>query len=261
MAVYTIAMAFMNYRIIAKSLAAFQDTRNVALENKLVILNQHYPLNYDENQVVLKELAKQHNATLLDAGKNLGLHDGFNFVVDKIKPNDNDILIGYDPDSLPLQYGWDMALVRAIDGDPTGRAIWSSLMNPRSKRDIMERGYEKRKSDGYIEIWETKLPVTNSICAFKAGWLKSIGGLQEHSKYYGHLESCMYEKIDKKKNGWVFLPGWTESDCLRDMHDRDYVIYKWCHSHLKSWDGDFKSWLDAGKPNPENSNKTPAQLP
>ncbi len=260
MAVFAITMAFMNYRIIAKSLQAYQDTKNVDLPVKLYILNNHYPLNYRENQTVLKELARHHGATLLDAGQNLGLHDGFNYVVDKIKPDENDILIGYDPDSLPLQYGWDMALVRAIHGDSLGRAVWSSLMNPRSKKDITERGYESRKADGYIEIWETKLPVTNSICAFKAGWLKSVGGLQESSKYYGHLESCMYEKMDRKKHGWVFLPGWTESDALRDMHDRDYVLYKWAHSHLKTWEGDFSSWLAAGKPLDEKE-KAPKHLP
>lgn len=248
MAVYAIVMAFMDSDIINKSLMAFHETKNIDLPVKVYILNNHYPLNYEINQIKLKEIAKRYGAKLLDPGKNLGLHNGFNFCVDQIKPDDNDILIGYDPDSLPLQYGWDMALVRAILGDPAKRAVWSSLMNPRSLKDISDRGYDKRKADGYIEIWETKLPVTNSICAFHAGWLKSVGGLQEHSNFYGHLESCMYEKLDRKKQGWVFLPGWTESDCLRDSHDRDYVIYKWCHSHLKSWDGDFKSWLEAGKP-------------
>jgi len=261
MAVYTIAMAFMNYRIIAKSLAAFQDTRNVALENKLVILNQHYPLNYDENQIVLKELAKQHNAILIDAKKNLGLHGGFNFAMNHLKLKDGDIVIGYDPDSLPLQYGWDMALVRAIQGDPKQRVVWASLMNPRSLSDIKERGYDVRKADGYIELWITRQAVVNSICAWSYRWLKEVGFLNEHRPFYGHLEGAMWGAMDNRKYDWAFLPGWTESDCLRDMHDRDYVIYKCCHSHLKSWDGDFKSWLDAGKPNPENSNKTPTQLP
>jgi len=74
-------------------------------------------------------------------------------------------------------------------------------------------------------------------------------GICEDRPFYGHLEAPMYHKI-KEGLGleWAFVHGFPDTDELRLMHDREYVEYKWVHAHDQTWDGDFESWLEAGKP-------------
>lgn len=260
MTVFAVSLGFMSAGIIRRSLAAYAATRNTDFgPYRHVMVDQHYPLDKECNRAELREICAEHGVEVIDPGRNLGLHHGFNFALRHLAPDPEDVIIAYDVDSTPVSEGWDLALVRALQGDPSKRAVWASLMNPRSARDLSERGYTVRKADGYIELWATRSPVTNSICAWRYGWLSEVGLLTEPRPFYGHLEAEMYGKLGPKRD-WVFLPGWTESDELRDLHDRAYVVYKWCHSHLKSWDGDFESWLAAGSPNPEDR-PAPCQIP
>lgn len=257
MSVFCITMAFMPERMVRRSLAAHASTRNPALAYPHYLLDQHYPIEKLSNRAALRHLAAEYGLEVLDAGRNLGLHDGFNWALQQIAPHDDDIVIAYDPDSIPTATGWDLALVRALEGS-SGVNVWSSLMNPRSLADLTERGYDVGTVDGYLKTWATRTAVTNSVCAWRVGWLRKVGFLQEARPWYGHLESVMWSKLGGKR--WVFLPGWPESDELRDEHDISYVHYKWAHSHLKSWDGDFESWLKAGSPLPKDTS-APDRIP
>lgn len=257
--VVTLSLGFAPARLVDRSLAAYRATRNPDLPYEHFLLDQHYPLDKERNRQEIRSLCDLYDVEVLDAGRNLGLHGGFNWAVRQLGLRADDIVIAYDLDSLPLTKGWDMALVRAIAGDPEGRVVWSSLLNPRSRRDLEARGYVRRQVDGYLELWVTRTAVTNSICAWRYGWLERVGFLSEPRAFYGHLEAAMFDRLGAASD-WAFLPGWTESDELRDLHDRAYVVYKWCHSHLKSWDGDFESWLAAGSPNPEDQ-PAPERIP
>lgn len=249
MAVYAITLAFSNPRIIATSIKAFYETRNQSLHlDGHFIVDQHYPLHRDEMRETLSAIPQLYR--LLDPGRNLGLHDGFNWALAQIKPKREDIIIGYDCDSLPISQGWDMALVRAIEGrrgDRHGEVVWATLGNPRTLRDIRERGYDEATADGYIKLMLTRTSITNSVCAWRYGWLQDVGFLQEPRAFYGHLEAAMWRKLKEGKR-WAVLPGWQESDELREMHDRAYIVYKWRHSHTNDWPGDFESFVKAGCP-------------
>lgn len=262
MKVYAITLAFMNRRVLRASIEAFYRTRNegLALAGH-VIVDQHYPLERDATRAEIERLAMEYNLTLLDPGRNLGLHDGFNWAMSQLPLADEDIIIGYDGDSLPSAQGWDMALVRAIEGrrsDGEGTVVWSSLGNPRTLKDIRERGYRRTTVDGYLQLWLTRTAITNSVCAWRVGWLRRVGGLSEPTAYYGHLEATMWGKL-RHGELWAVVPDWPERDDLRDDHDRAYVIYKWRHSHLRNWPGDFASFVTAGCP--EEGPGAPLQLP
>jgi hypothetical protein len=254
--VVTLSLGFAPARLVDLSLTAYRKTRNPDLPYEHVLLDQHYPVDKEANRQAVRQLCDLYDVEVLDAGRNLGLHEGFNWALRQLRLQPQDIVIAYDLDSLPLTPGWDMALVRAIAGDETGKIVWASLLNPRSEADLRARGFDRRQIDGYLELWVTKTAVTNSICAWRYGWLQSVGFLQEPRAFYGHLEAAMFSRLGDRQ--WAFLPGWTESDELRNQHDRAYVVYKWCHSHLNSWPGDFESWLAAGSPNPEDA---PDRLP
>lgn len=228
-------MGFMNWKIIEKSFKQLYATKTADWDH--FVLDQHYPLNEKENQDSLRDICRNYGAHLFDAGRNLGLHEGINFLLTKTKA---EIVIGYDPDSFPNRIGWDDALTKVVNNT----VVWSTLGNPRSITELKARGYEERVVDN-ITLWKTKRAVTNSVCAWYVPWLNEVG-LTEPRPFYGLLEMEMFGKLKGKE--WVFLPDYTESDHLRLDHDKDYVLYKWAHAILKTWNGDFRSWLEAGKP-------------
>src|SRR6185369_2239868 len=76
------------------------------------LLNQHYPLGGDETKQAIAEYAGMYgNVRVFDCGRNLGLHDGLQFLVDQIEPLDDDVVVGFDPDEKPLSDGWAHAMV------------------------------------------------------------------------------------------------------------------------------------------------------
>lgn len=241
MAVFSITLGFGPAHILRHSLEAFRATRNASFNYPRFLCYGYYPINEAKNRAAIYALCAEHGITVLDPGKNLGLHHNFNFAMNQIRPGKDDIVIAYDPDSTPVGYGWDLALVRAIQGDTQQKIVWSSLMNPRSEFDLNARGFTERTIDGYIKVRETKTAVTNSICAWSVGWLQSVGMISEPNEWYGGLEASMWDRLGART--WAFLPQWSESDALRDLHDRAYVEYKWSHAHLKNTHSDFRSWL------------------
>jgi GT2 family glycosyltransferase len=261
MTVYAITLAFCNPEIISRSIAQFYATKNPSLEiEKHMIVDQHYPLDYPSVKKKLHELEKNYPVIVVDPGKNLGLHGGFNWALTQLKPGPDDIIIGYDGDSYPISSGWDMALTRAIlspRSDGHGQVVWSTLGNTRSISDARLRGYDRVMADGFIELMLVHAAVTNSICAWRYDWLESVGFLDEPLDFYGHLETCMWQKLQKGKR-WAVLTQWMESDELRDLHDRQYVAYKWFYAHDKTWTGDLASYIEAGCP---DLAKSPPRIP
>lgn len=240
-----LTLGFMNWKIIARSFEQLYRTKTIEWDH--LVLDQHYPLNEKENRESLKAICEEHGATLFDAGKNLGLHEGINYL---LKQTQAQAVIGYDPDSFPLKIGWDDAITKVL----CPKVVWATLGNPRSIQELKARGYEE-KNLNFVRVWKTKQAVVNSICAWYVPWLNEVG-LSENRPYYGHLESPMFQKL--KGREWVFLPDYPEIDDLRYDHDKDYVLYKWAHAHLKTWDGDFKDWLAAGRP---YEKEAPKKLP
>lgn len=244
--IYVISLAYMPARIVGRSLASFYSTKNPDLQLQHILVDQHYPLDRRENETKIRWLCDYHEITYLDPGKNLGLHNGFNYAMEHIGVSQNDLVIGYDPDSVPITPGWDMALVRTIEGDPDRKIVWSSLLTPRALADLKRVGYRKKRIDGYIEAWLPLAPVTNSVCCFRGDWLLSVGGFWEPREYYGHLEAALWQRLGGYQ--WAFCPGWQETDDMRADHDLDYNRWKHIHSHRDLFQGDFAAWLKAGKP-------------
>jgi len=264
MSVYAITLAFCNPGILDISLRQFHSTRNLDLKlGGHFIVDQCYPMHRPEVDRTLRTLAADLPITILRPGRNLGLHNGFNWAMGQIGSiGNNDIVIGYDGDSLPIHQGWDMALVRAIEGRRSGMnsheaVVWSTLGNPRSLSDIEDRGYDEAVADGYLRMRLARTAVTNSVCAWRYGWLKAVGFLAEPRAFYGHLEAEMWARL-RNSERWAILPDYRESDELRNLHDREYVAYKWFHSHTDTWRGDFESYLNAGCP---GLSLSPAEIP
>ena len=254
--IYVFTLGFAPARILEKSFEQLYKTTSLGSKNFVhVYLDQHYPIDKERNMGACRIICDMYGITYIDAGKNLGLHVGFNKMLDLVNLKPDDVVIAYDADSFPTESGWDSALISVLSDPNFG---WVTIMNPRCKQELIENGYEVHDVAAY-EVWTPRKDIVNSTCAWRGDFLIRSKGLHESRPFYGHLESSMWGKPNEQGLRWGFLPAFPESDHLRDLHDRDLVVYKWCHAHLKSWDGDFESWLAAGKPNPEDN--APARLP
>lgn len=237
MKVAAITLGFVPARIFKESMAQFYGTKNQFSKVSHHFLYQHYPLEKVKNEAELREICWAYEIQWHDAGRNLGLHEGWNYVMGQIE-QDYDAYIGFDPDSYPLTIGWDVALVGLLHS-PT---VWSSLVGPRMVPELKLAGGPERRVRGILSQTVTK-PIVNSICAWQGAFLRRVGGLKEHSKWYGHLEAAMWDEMTRQGEQWSFLPEFNEDDRLRDMADRAYTVWKWNHAHLRITELDFESWL------------------
>lgn len=240
MAVYAITLCFTRPEIVRTSLEQFYKTATLK-DVKHILLNQHYPLpSHQKVREELEQIAKDFNCVLMDAGKNLGLHHGFNHVTSNLSLNPDDIIIGYDHDSYPTTNGWDEALVTTMNSKST--IGWVSLHVDKTFSEVVGAPLEPGLA-GNIRYFRFYKPVTNSICALRWKFLNDVGGLQEPTNFYGHLESAMWQKLQQQKMYWVFLWDYHEGHNPNLIHDRHYTHYKHAHAHSKEWAGDFESFL------------------
>lgn len=210
------------------------------LEFRHLAINNHYPINKELNNKMIKILCDHYGIELFDEGKNLGLSGGLNYLIKEANLNDEDIIIGLDNDVWPETQGWGTPLVDCIRyGYQVG---WSSLIFPIAEKEIRERGYTIHTIRGNV-VWETHAAVCNSICAWNVKMLKEINGIEESGHFYGGLESATFDKIKKFNWKWVFLTQYEEKFNEKIRQDKCYDIYKWEYAHKKSTTLDFESWI------------------
>lgn len=243
MRVIAVTLCYNKPEIIELSVKRFHETKHGGLPLVHLLVDQHYPLpDKAATSEEIKRIARENGCEYMNPGKNLGLHHGLNWALQTYGMQDDDIVIGYDGDSYPIESGWDCALVTAMINDP--RAVWASLYGKNTPGELGQRGYTKRMS-GHIEVHETHTPAVNSICAWKGWWIKKAGWFNEPRPMYGGLEVCLWPQVKRYGYAWVYLPGWTEDERLKfdPGEDYKYKIWKWKHAHERL-DLDFESWLN-----------------
>jgi len=256
--VFCITLGFVPPRIWAKSCEQFYKTKDPDIEVHHYFVNQWYPLNDYADMMEIHAINHKYGVHWIDPQKNMGLHNGFNWALEQVKPADDDIIIGYDPDSFPCGPGWLKTFLIALSYPDV---VWASSTSELLTADKKAKGYDVRQKEDRT-FWLPKHAVANSVCAWKYNWLKEVGFLDEPRDYYGLLECNMWNKLKVTQKKWAFCMDHQEVDPLRTSHDRSYVMYKWCHAHLNSWPGDFKSYLQAGCPVPnEPKGHVPEKLP
>jgi hypothetical protein len=226
---YILILGFANRPTAERTLAEFMRTKTS--DAQVVVLDNHYPGMSD----FWLSWCTENDAMYIDAGKNLGLHHGLNFMLKQLGAKKGDKIIGFDPDTNPETVGWDEALFRALD---IQNVVWASLWNDHSAGEMRERGWTGSVENG-LNIWQTHKPVVNSICAFDVGWVLDVCGFQEPTEYYGGLECAMFALLKKR---WVWLCDYKEGKFDVDLQDIEYKNYKWAHAHL-GWQGSFDTWL------------------
>lgn len=233
-----LTMAYTRPDIIQRSLASLQAP---GIEH--YILDQHYPLpDYAENRAWLEGYCRDHGHRLLDAGKNLGYHEGINWAIEQMDLADEDIVVNYDPDTLiPVGSESCLSMMRlAFERDKTLAVV--GLNNPTIDRELQERGYFDEDVGG-LTLRFMKVPVIMSVVAWNVGFIRKVGGLKEPSAMYGGIEATMFPILCREGRRWAVLPFWWEDISLNRQADPEYLEWKHRHGYLQNFPGDFESYL------------------
>lgn len=233
---YLLSISYHNEQVTESTYRQLVETMQID-PCEVYVLDNNCPLVRDKN--FLKNLCDKYEFKYFNAGTNLGLAGGWNFLINQL-PDDCDRMILFDGDGYPVTLNWHIPLLKVHD-DP--RVVWSTLSHKTSTREMMERGFTPEIISGY-KCKITKTPVVNTICAFKRSWLKEINGLKEPNRYYGGVEMYLWSK--KKDNLWVFIEDYEEIQHPIEA-DRVYTVYKWYHAH-EGLDISLEEFIEKGDP-------------
>ena len=229
-----ISVSFANEQVTERSYSRLAETIK-ANPCRVIVFDNMYPKN---SIGFLKNLCMDKGFEYITMGENVGAFEAYNHLIDKA---DGENIILFDGDNYPMHDDWHVALEDVLGGD----VVHSTLMNPVSKREMVERGSTFRIINGHF-CKVTHTTVTCTTSAFSVKFLKSCGGLIGGNKYYGGNEIAMQKFYEGKK--WVFLEDYTEgTDQIQHLHDWEYQQYKLLYAH-KGLKLSFEEYL---KTNPE----------
>lgn len=232
----TVSLGFAPSEMLDQALENYYKTAE--LKTRHIFLDNHYPINKSKNKEEYKRICNKYGMEYHDAGKNLGLHEGFNHALTKSGFSRGDIFIAFDADSYPINPGWDRALVDTLGEQDI---VWASMQTSNSPHETVGKSFEERIVKGR-RVWIVPSPITNGCSAFRGDFIFDAGGVSEYSDWYGYLENAMFDRLGDKK--WGFLPDYFESTKLTLLHDKEYTAYKWALAHARTTTLDFESWLN-----------------
>jgi len=240
-----LSLAYCNSKVFRSGTHSLRETVDFKATNaRHVILNQHYPLEPASMDLSIAKYAAQYPSTtlVLDAGKNLGLHHGLNYMLEQLTPGleDDDIIIGFDLDEAPPA-GWLRAMLDVFTGDPSFG--WLSLTVPASNEVLEYNGCDKFVING-VRVHSPSYALINTVCAWRWSAIKKVGAFMEPHQWYGGLEVAMMPKFWEHgyRVGW--LPDFVTGN-HRHYADASYELYK--HRHvghvLPEYPGSFEDWV------------------
>lgn len=207
------------------------------------VLDQHWPLNREKN---LAKLISHHNryprVTIHNAGENLGIHRGFNYLMKVVNLQDDDIMITTAPDTAPITTGWDKALIDVMKTAP-----YLAMLSCTNK-DVDETPNRQWR---YSEVAGYRVAFANEACgmygaaAYRGSFLRRIGGFYQNRPYYGGIEAEMLGRARQLGMTCAYLPDYRESYELQNRHPQVYTDYKWIQGHENSFQGSFADYLVA----------------
>ncbi len=245
---YIVTMVYTNEKLFTVGTICLHGTTDVAgLGATHVLLDQHYPLKGDEvSEAIDSYRLVTPEAIVWDAGKNLGLHGGLNYIMERLEQvlRPDDIIIAFDCDESPERAGWADAMLRVFAADP--KCGWLSLTTApidaeldRMQAPVIEVGGER------VRIPEYNL--MNVVCGWRVSAIRAAGVFTEPFAWYGGLEIAMQPKF-REAGYWV---GWMpEYKTFANHHlaDATYQDFKRAHVGFTQpiFPGSFEEWIAAG---------------
>lgn len=242
---YVFTMVYCGPDMFRAGMESFKRTVDPDSFTQHVLLDQHYPLRSEGVSQAIEEYVAgaPYPVLVLDAGHNLGLHEGLNYMLDQIGPLDqDDLIVAYDCDEYPERAGWVEAMQRVMVADPA--CGWLSLNTVHIEAELTRNAVLPSVIAGEtIQVPESAL--MNVLCCWRAGAIQKAGGkFTEPFSYYGGLEQDMQPKF-KAAGYWVgWLSKWY-TYAMHDTHDPEYTLYKKRHVGFiePRFEGSFEEFL------------------
>lgn len=237
--------AFCKWKMLADCLEHIYKTPPRDVEH--VIILQHYPVNLEENNQRIRDLAKQYGCTLVDSGSDVGLHNGLNNAMKVVGVTREDYIIGCDPDNRPTP-GFIDAFRDVMKADPTiavlGMNFWV----------ITERFQQGKLTEAKIAdraVWLHPNVEMWDVCAFNSGLIHDIGGFSQPNNYYGGLEIYLMRHWVPRGMKLAYLADFRSDHATVDHNDPrlvDQSYREWKISHAtKGFSGSFADFLAVNK--------------
>jgi hypothetical protein len=174
------------------------------------------------------------NATVIQVEKNIGGHGGFNlgveYLANKYALKDNDLILGYDPDSNPITGGWLRAMQKVMDNDV--RINNCSL----AIKSIMGNRKWKLTDIAGVRYATSPVPEMMNVTIFRYGYLKRIGQFKG-TGFYGGVETANWTSDDTQ--GYLYD---YQEDFCPIPHDPRYNDWKKIHC-TGEYKGNFDEYV------------------
>lgn len=246
MSVHIFTTAFCNAKVFAAGMQSLHDTVDFdALGAHHYVLDNHYPLDAISAHAAIDAYAasREGKVTVVDAGRNLGLHEGLNHLFDRFGKafDGNDMLVAYDADEAPVNAGWAAVMASVFASDP--KAGWLSL-NCNAVNESLERQGVAIEVRAGQRMRVPTFPMMNVVVGWRVDCVRLMGLFQEPHAYYGGIELAM-QPLCREQGFYVgFLEDfWTSNH--RGYADRVYELYKLRHvgHELPHFPGSFDEFL------------------
>lgn len=211
--------------------------------DEYVIVDLDFP-DFDKmpSVVSLSSLSVDFGFTLLKPRKNRGVSGNWNWTALEMDIKDEDILIGMDPDSDPVNSGWAKAICDVMSADK--KIAYCGLTRasaPGLPHEVPE-GHQKYKLK---EVGGHNVRVYDELIAWPMGAFRGefikAGGIEQARSHYGFIEHKSAENMNKLGMHWVML------DEFKDQtSDRGSKLFKeWKVAQVRNeTDLDFKDWMN-----------------
>lgn len=154
--------------------------RTIGVDVDWVLVDHLWPIDGEFTRKFIRELPC---SVFLEPETNMGGVGGANWAVAQLGLADDDVLIGYDPDSNPLTDGWGKALVDVMSADP--QLDYLSLM---PVVHLLTHRWQFKVVRGHRVAWDDR-PEMFGVTAWRGKFIKR--GLPDH-RLYGGVEGDMH---------------------------------------------------------------------
>lgn len=156
-----------------------------------------------KNSDKLKEICVRYGSTYLRM-ENIGVSQNWTQIIKHCNLNDDDVIIGADPDERTMDDGWISAMAKVLRSGKIGMV---SLIMPEQVEMMKQWKYVEQKVDDVraINVFGT---ANWALIGFKGEYLRKMGDMPfpDTHPVYGYIETFVRRELEKHGYKNLFLP-------------------------------------------------------
>ncbi len=222
MKLWVITLAHVDAPILESSLAAYYATAD-RIHHAHILLDHHWPINYWAHRKRILELGEQYDCKVMAPYENMGSHNGYNWTFGCLRIADEDYILTYDSDSMPVTKGWDSAMVKVLDTDPKFAAVSLSI-----NADLACKNWAEEDVGGIVVKHPAEGIEMINVTMWRFSFIKQVGGIGG-SNFYGYTEHAMFQPMAELGLKHGYLRDYSENPRPVEPHP---VYLEWKREHV-----------------------------